>query len=207
MLPEKFRDYITLDKGYEYVNYAKKYIEKTVGRKIRIKTNTQRDEIINNAIISTSNFAIKSGEKNPNNRERYFYVAIKNKMLYTKNSKNEKTLYIDDIIVTRSGSDGVENNNFLDELAQDEQEMFELEENVHPKLTLDDIDSRAKQQVLLGTTQPINYSIRRLRFVLGVSINEIVDHLQYSRTFVRVRSNQLNDLIKANFKERYDNIY
>jgi len=187
----EFYSVITMELGNQYVNYANKYIsnKKALGKPQPIY-DRERNEIIVEAIISTASFYLKQKKVEDKNKlERYFYTTIANQIKRKSHPKSSLINFIDDYYD--------EQLNFPEELEEESTKMSD-------KLTMNEIDNWLKERLRQGKIVPIDYSIFRVRHILGRTVIEIAEKLGYSKSFVRLRCNNIKNYIKEELKYEFN---
>lgn len=194
----EFYKVITKELGNSYVNYAASYAAKKNKATTRLYNNTEREEIIVEAIIATASFHIaKGGEKN--DWERYFHTCIANIMKrqhMPKTKKPQTKLFFDENVLIDKKYDEYKEV-FFDYHPTTEIEDFD--KKVGEEISLETVDKWVKERMRQGKIVPIDYSIFRVRHILGRTITEISNHLGYSKSFVRMRCNNVKNYIKKEF--------
>lgn len=219
----EFYSVITMQLGNAYINYANKYLSEKKSGKPHIILNDERHEIIAESMIATANFYLKTNKKDKKEWEKYFYVTISNIVKKKSFPKSKILNYVDDFFdynftdewKDEARSDWSVN---MDEWMKDGMRIFykndineQLADNqkddskrMSDLVTMNEIDNWLKERLRQGKIVPIDYSIFRVRHILGRTVIEIAEKLGYSKSFVRLRCNNIKNYIKEELKYEFN---
>jgi len=220
---DEFYSVITMELGNSYINYANKYLATKKSSKPHIILDGERHEIIADSMIATANFYLKTNKKDKKEWEKYFYVTISNIVKKKSFPKSKILNFVDDYF----------DYNFIDEFKDQAWNDFSIKSDDQLKeclvsfykndineqlaenqkddskrmsdlVTMNEIDNWLKERLRQGKIVPIDYSIFRVRHILGRTVIEIAEKLGYSKSFVRLRCNNIKNYIKEELKYEFN---